>query len=50
MLANAQAIHHTCYGLVDLCKYLLQTKNLILAKFSSDTLEKDLENWFKRKV
>ena len=41
-LDTAKAIHHTCYGLVNLCKELLSTTHeyVLLGQFSSDPLEK----------
>ena len=40
---TAKAIHHTCHGIVDLCKNLLNTthKYVMLGKFTSDPLEKE---------
>ena len=40
---TAKAIHHTCYGTVELCKYLLATSHdyVLLGMFTSDHLEKD---------
>ena len=40
---TASAIHHTCYGLVDLTRHLLHQKSydyVCLAEFSTDRLEK----------
>lgn len=43
-LDTDKAIHHTCYGLVNLCKELLSTTHeyVLLGQFSSDPLEKHL--------
>ena len=41
---TAVSMHHTCYGLVDLAKHLLQEENyeyVCLGMFSTDPLEKD---------
>ena len=40
---TAVAIHQTCYGLVDLCRYLLATRQdyVLLGQFTSDHLEKE---------
>ena len=40
---TAKNIHHTCYGLVDLCKHLLSTSHdyVCLGKFTTDYLEKE---------
>ena len=37
------AIHQTCFGIVDLCKYLLQTshKYVCIGQFTSDHIEKE---------
>ena len=39
----ATCIHQTCYGLVDLCRYLLNTMQnyVLLGQFTSDHLEKE---------
>ena len=40
---TAVSMHHTCYGLVDLAKHLLQEENyeyVCLGMFSTDSLEK----------
>ena len=40
---TATCIHQTCYGLVDLCRYLLNTTQnyVLLGQFTSDHLEKE---------
>ena len=40
---TANAIHHTCHGLVELCKHLLATshKYVLLGQFTTDFLEKE---------
>lgn len=40
---TAQAIHHTCHGLVNLCRHLLETTHeyVLLGKFSTDPLERE---------
>ena len=40
---TGKAIYHTCYGVVELCRFLLGTTHqyVILSKFSSDILEKE---------
>ena len=40
---TAQNLHHTCCGLVDLCKHLLETSHryVLFGKFSTDPLEKE---------
>lgn len=40
---TAQAIHHTCNGLVSLCRHLLSTSHqyVLLGQFSTDPLEKE---------
>ena len=40
---TATSIHHTCYGLVSLCKHLLTTSHsyVLLGKFTTDHLEKE---------
>ena len=40
---TAQGIHHTCNGLVGLCRYLLNTSHsyVLLGQFSTDPLEKE---------
>lgn len=40
---TAKAIHHTCNGLVSLCRHLLRTSHeyVLLGRFSTDPLEKE---------
>ena len=40
---TATCIHQTCYGLVDLCRYLLNTTQnyVLLGQFTSDHMEKE---------
>ena len=45
---TAQAIHHTCYGIVSLCRSLLQVSHnyVLLGRFSTDPLERSDGTYF----